>query len=311
MSTVHDSAGERATEALEEAADATVHGGGDAPSRAVELLGRVGLVAYGLVHVLLAGLTVRLALGASGIEADQQGAVHEVAGLGLLGQLLLVVFVAGLVAFAVWQGCAAAVGFRWVSGGERLRKRVGAVAKTIAVLAVAVAAVRTVIGDPTSGRAGPQLLVSSLLELPGGRALVWVAAAVVLIVAGTMVYTGLSRSFLGDLVDAVPPRVRRVAAALGLLGNLARAVAFGGVGVLLAVGGLRGDPRRVGGFDLALREMAAQWRGMAPLLVVAAGLAAFGVYCFVDARYRRAGVGTPAITRSRSRAVPGARDAAT
>lgn len=290
---------ERVTDTLEEAAEAAVHGGGDAPSRAVELLGRGGLVAYGVVHLVLAGLAVRLALGTRGVEVDQQGAVHEVAGLGPAGRLLLVVVVAGLVAFGLWQACASAVGFRWVSGAERFRKRVGAVAKTIAVLAVAVAAVRTVIGDPTSGRAGPQWLVGSLLGLPGGRLWVFLAGAVVLVIAATMVYTGLSRSFLGDLVDDVPRGIRRVAAGLGLVGNLARAVAFGAVGVLFAVAGVRGDPGRVGGFDLALRELTRQWQGVAPLLLVAAGLAAFGAYCFGDAHYRRAGVATDRITRPR------------
>ena len=56
--------------------------------------------------------------------------------------LLLVVFVAGLVAFAAWQIAATVAGFRWVSGGERFRKRVGAASKAVAVLAVALATPR-------------------------------------------------------------------------------------------------------------------------------------------------------------------------
>ncbi|WP_279389640.1 DUF1206 domain-containing protein [Pseudonocardia endophytica] len=104
-----------------------------------------------------------------------------------------------------------------------------------------------------------------------------------------MIFTGAARTFLGDLVDGVPRRVRAVAAVLGAYGNLARAVVFGAVGVLLfAEAALHGDPVRTGGVNEALRGVAVAGRGVLPLLVVSAGLAAYGVYCLVDARYRRA-----------------------
>jgi Domain of Unknown Function (DUF1206) len=161
-------AAHEAGHAAHQAADRTVHGGGDAPSRLVEILGRAGLVAYGAVHLLVAGLGMVLALGGSPVEVDQQGAASVVASAGAVGVLLLVVFVAGLVAFAAWQVTAAATGFRWVSGGERFRKRVGAASKAIAVLVVAAVAARTAIGDAATGRSGPQLLVGWLLGLPLG-----------------------------------------------------------------------------------------------------------------------------------------------
>jgi hypothetical protein len=74
---------------------------------------------------------------------------------------------------------------------------------------------------------------------------------------------------------------------LGAAGNLARAVAFGAVGVLFAIAALRGDPSRVGGLDAALRELVSRWQGVTPLVAVSLGLGAFGVYCVLDARYRR------------------------
>lgn len=282
-----EAVGEAAGHAILEAGDRAVHGGGDAPSRLVELLGRAGLVAYGAVHLLVAGLGLRLAFGQAS-EVDQQGAVSAVAAVGLAGVLVLVLFVAGLVAFAVWQVTAAVAGFRWVSGGERFRKRVGAAAKAIAVLAVAVVAARTVLGDREGGRAGPQKLVVWLLGLPLGWLLVAAVAVTVVVIACSMVYTGLARTFMGDLVDDVPGGVRRVAVVLGAAGNLARAVAFGAVGVLFGVAAIHVDPARVGGLDEALRVLVSQWQGVTPLVAISLGLAAFGVYCFFDARYRRA-----------------------
>lgn len=276
-----------AEHAAHEAKDYTLHGGGDAPSRVVEVLGRAGLVAYGAVHLLVAFLGLRLAFG-SAAEVDQQGAVATVASVGTAGIVVLVLFAAGLLAFAVWQITAAAAGFRWVSGGERFRKRVGAAAKAIAVLAVAFVAARTVLGDAASGRAGPQKLVTWLLGLPAGRLLVGAVAVTVVVIAVSMVYTGVSRSFMGDLVDDLPAWAHRAGVVLGAVGNIARAVAFGAVGVLFAVAALQSDPSRVGGLDAALRDLVSRWQGVAPLVVLSVGLGAFGLYCVLDARYRRA-----------------------
>ncbi|WP_328302404.1 DUF1206 domain-containing protein [Actinomycetospora sp. NBC_00405] len=287
MTTEH-TAGEAVEDVAEEAVDRTLHGGGDAPSRLVELLGRAGLIAYGAVHLLVAGLGLRLAFGARAAEVDQQAAVAAVASVGTAGTVLLVVFVAGLVAFAVWQIAATVAGFRWVSGGERFRKRVGAASKAIAVLAVALAAARSVLGDQQSGRAGPQKLVTWLLALPAGNLLVAAVAITVMVIAGTMIYTGVARTFMGDLVDDMPAGARRAAVVLGAVGNVARAAAFAAVGVLFAVAALRGDPARVGGLDAALRELVSRWQGVSPLVLISLGLAAFGLYCVLDARYRRA-----------------------
>jgi hypothetical protein len=286
--TTEHTAGEAVEDAAEEAVDRTLHGGGDAPSRLVELLGRAGLIAYGAVHLLVAGLGLRLAFGARAAEVDQQAAVAAVASVGTAGTVLLVVFVAGLVAFAVWQIAATVAGFRWVSGGERFRKRVGAASKAIAVLAVALAAARSVLGDRQSGRAGPQKLVTWLLALPAGNLLVAAVAITVMVIAGTMVYTGVARTFMGDLVDDMPAGARRAAVVLGAVGNVARAAAFAAVGVLFAVAALRGDPARVGGLDAALRELVSRWQGVSPLVLISLGIAAFGFYCVLDARYRRA-----------------------
>ncbi len=52
----------------------------------------------------------------------------------------------------------------------------------------------------------------------------------------------------------------------------------------------RGEIRAAAEVHAFVRWSLAQaGRGALPLVVVSAGLAAFGVYCFVDARYRRAG----------------------
>ncbi|MCW0212105.1 MAG: DUF1206 domain-containing protein [Pseudonocardia sp.] len=263
-------------------------GPSDAPGPVVDLLGRVGLVGYGVVHLLVAWLAVQIALGTPAGNADVQGAVASVASTRF-GSAALVVAVVCLVAFALWQVTAAVLGFRWVSGGERVRKRVGAVSKAIAMLGLAAAAATFLAGGRSSGDAGAQAATADLLLLPAGRFLVAGAAVAVLVVAVAMVYTGVRRTFMGDLdVRHLPDGVRHGIETVGVIGHVARALAFGVVGVLLGTAALASDATRAGGLDAALRLLGATPLGASVLVVVGLGFGAFGLFCIADALTRRA-----------------------
>jgi hypothetical protein len=193
------------------------------------------------------------------------------------------------VAFALWQLTAAVLGFRWVSGGERVRKRVGAVSKAIAMLGLAAAAVAFLRGRRRSGDAGARATTADLLALPAGRLLVAGAAVVVLVIAVAMTYTGVRRTFMDDLdVRHLPEGVRHGIEILGAIGHVARALALGVVGVLLGTAALASDAARAGGLDAALRLLATTPLRASVLIVVALGFAAFGLFCIADALTRRA-----------------------
>ncbi|MEJ2890896.1 DUF1206 domain-containing protein [Actinomycetospora aeridis] len=259
----------------------------DAPGHWSEVLGRVGLGAYGVVHLLLGWLAAEIAaLGARG-SVDQRGAVAIVAHGGLVGWFVLLVATVCLVTFAVWQVRAAAVGFRWVEQrGLRLRKRIGAAAKVVGVGGVVYVAVRYLLRAPGDG-SDLQFLTAEAFGLPGGRLLVLAAAVVVLVTAVTTAFTGIRATFLGDLVpEKLTPGLRHTARWLGAVGNLTRAVAFAAIGVLGVVAVLDDDPDRVGGLDLALRTLADHTLGTAALAIAGVGFAAYGLYCLVDAYAR-------------------------
>ena len=173
-----------------------------------------------------------------------------------------------------------------MSGGERLRKRVGAVAKAIAMVALAAVVLRYLMGR--GGAAGNSSAVSvgaDLLALPAGRALLGLAAVVMLVLAAAMTYTGVRRTFMGDLdVRRLAPSARRAIESVGALGHLARAAALAVVGSAAVVA----DLRRAGGLYAALRALGETGLGDTLLTVVALGFAAFGLYCLVDAATRRA-----------------------
>ena len=255
----------------------------DAPAW-VEHIGRGGLVAYGAVHLAVGALAVRIVTLDPRTHADPRGAIAVIARGGAAGRLLLALGVVALVAFACWQIRAAAVGFRWAAPEERWRKRVGAVAKAAGVLSVAWLAARFALHDPGSRR-GLRDLVAEVFAHSGGRLLVGAVAVAVLIMSGTMTYTAVRGTFMSDLCPErlAAPGLRRATLVAGSVGNLTRAVTFAVVGLLTADAVIDDDPDRIGGVDLALRTLADHTLGAVALLVTAAGFAAYGLYCGVDA----------------------------
>jgi hypothetical protein len=78
------------------------------PGPVVDVLGRVGMVGYGVVHLLVAWLALQVAIGVPRVSADAQGAVGTLARTRF-GGLALGIGAAGLIAFALWQLTAAAI----------------------------------------------------------------------------------------------------------------------------------------------------------------------------------------------------------
>jgi hypothetical protein len=263
-------------------------GRSDAPGRVVDVLGRIGLVGYGVVHLVVAWLALQVAFGVPDAPPDAGGAVGTIARTPG-GAVALAVAVVGLLAFALWQVTAAAIGFRWVQGGERMRKRVGAVAKSIAMTALAVIVIDYLTGMGSADATTVQQVAADVLELPAGRVLLGLAAAVLVGIAGAMTYTGVRRTFMGDLdVRGLGPGVRHAIEVTGAAGHLARALAVAVVGGLAGAAALFADPAWAGGLDTALRALGSTVAGAWLLAVVAAGFAAFGLFCMADAATRRA-----------------------
>jgi hypothetical protein len=76
---------------------------------------------------------------------------------------------------------------------------------------------------------------------------------------------------------------------LGIVGYVAKGIAYGVAGVLLVTAARTYDPAKARGLDAALRTLAAQPYGQLLLAIIAAGLAAFGVFCLLQMRYRKVG----------------------
>lgn len=249
------------------------------------------MVCYGVVHIIVAYLAVRVAFGDSEQQADQKGAIQEV-GSTFFGSVVLWVLAIGLVAFGLWQLMMAATSFHWVQKkGKRTRKRIAAVAKGVIGISIGLYAWRLVTGSGggQSGNQGQQEWTAKLMSLPAGRVLVGIVAAVIIGVAIAEIRRGVKKSFVKDLdMQDLPIGTQRWVTRLGRFGYVAKGVVFGIVGILLGIAAFQAKPQEAGGLDRALKTLAAQPFGTVALVVVAVGLAAFGVYCFAAARAHKA-----------------------
>ncbi|WP_433789418.1 DUF1206 domain-containing protein [Actinoplanes sp. CA-252034] len=253
-----------------------------------QLLGRVGLAAYGLVHFTIAYLAVRVALGASGAKADKGGALATIAAQPG-GRALLWAVTVGLAMLVLWRLGEATVGLRWVQPRhKRIRKRIESALTAVLFGLLAVSAGKLAAGAGADSGNQQKALTARVLALPIGQLLVGAVGVALLAVATYEIYRGVRKKFVEDLdLSTASPTARNAAIRLGQAGYPALGIAYGIIGILIITMAVTYRPNKAVGLDAALSTLAAQPYGTASLLLVAAGLACFGLYCLFDARYRR------------------------
>ena len=258
-----------------------------ADSGPVRTLGRVGLVGYGVVHLLVAYLAVRVALG-GGAKADKTGALQTVAEQPG-GRLFLWLLTTGLVALAVWQLAEAGWGHRHRRPPRRRTvQRLVSLGEAVVAGALAFSSFKVASGKGGRSKEEKAALVDKVFEWPAGELLVALAGLGIVAVAVYLVHRGVSRSFVDDLdLAGAEPHARAAAIRFGQVGWPGLGAAYGIVGLLLVWSAATYDPEKATGMDTALKTLAGQPYGTFLLLVTAAGLACFGSYCLFDARYRR------------------------
>lgn len=270
---------------LSSAADKAEELGDSAP---VEAFARLGLVAYGVVHLLIGWTALAIAWGGSpGRAADGSGALKTLA-VQPFGQGLLGLVAAGLVALALWQAGEAAWGYRDREGVKRARKQIAGLGKAAFYLALGVSAASVALGGGTSSSKAQQERTSGVLSWPGGRTIVIVAALAIVGIGLAHLRRGLVKSFRKELdCLAMSPQALEGATRLGQVGYVAKGIALGVVGGLVGYAAWTFDPEKSRGLDGALRTIFEQPGGGVLLTAVAGGLMAFGLFAVVQARYRR------------------------
>ncbi|GAB2768680.1 DUF1206 domain-containing protein [Amycolatopsis magusensis] len=251
----------------------------------MQLAARLGLVAYGVVHLLVAWLAVQVALG-SGEKADKTGALQSLSG-GTGGDVLLWLIAVGLAVTSLWQLFSAATG-SWSSGQERWL-RVMNLGEAILFGYLAFSAGKLAAGSPASSTDTAQFgLIDGLLRESWGKTVVVVLGLAVIAAGVFIARHGIARRFCREQDFGRASKVTRKAVIrLGQAGYTALGTVYAVVGALVVVAALQHKPEQATGIDVALKNLAGRPYGAVLLVALAIGLAAFAVFSVFDARFRR------------------------
>jgi hypothetical protein len=246
---------------------------------------RVGLVGYGIVHLLVGWLALQLAFGDRSGSPDQQGALQQIAQESY-GDVLLWMIGIGLLFMAVWQVFEALWGHTSRDEPKRTIKRVGSAGKVVIYAVVGISAIKFAMEAQSGGKSSTDSMTADLMKQTAGQ---WLVAAVgiVIIVVGVMqVKRGVTKSFTKDLKGGATSGTSGTAVErFGQVGYISKGIAIGVVGILFVWAAWDYDPKKAGGLDTALRKILDQPFGPFLLGAIALGIIAFGLYCFAWAKY--------------------------
>jgi hypothetical protein len=252
-----------------------------------EWFARAGLVARGVVYIVIGVLAIKLALGDGGKTTNQQGALQTIAKQPF-GTVLLIMVAAGLAGYATWRLLRAALGHGAEGGDEDAKERIDGLVSGIGYAALCATAVQILAGSGGGGGSDPDKTTGGVLGWPGGTWLVAIAGAIIIGVGLEQGYKAFKRKFLEDSkTGEMSHRVRQGLTALGVAGYLARMVVFTLIGYFLIKAALDYDPDKAIALDGALAHLGQSSYGPILLGAVAAGLVCFGTYSIVDARFRK------------------------
>jgi hypothetical protein len=254
--------------------------------RVAQVAARAGYVITGFMHLLIAYLVVRIALGASG-NADQTGALAALADTTGGFAALWAVAVA-LVPLTLWRLAETVVGLHPAEHQRDRRdfravNRLKAFGLAVVYAAVAITAVQFALGSRKSSAAQNAGFSARLMQSAQGKAILIMVGLVIVAIGGYFAFKGASRNFLNDLT--VSPG--RTLTGLGICGYVAEGVVLAGAGVLVVVASIRADPSKATGIDGAVKVLRQAPFGTALIILAGSGFAAYGLYSFALSRYSR------------------------
>lgn len=238
----------------------------------VRTAARLGMVAYGVVNLLIGWLALQLALGDQSGSASSSGALHELAQQPL-GAVLVWAVAVGMLLLVVWRVIEVVTDHEW-----------GAGVKAVIYAAIGISAVNVAVGNGSKG--GTDSWTRSLMDMPGGQLLVGAVGLVVIGYGAYQVYKGWTEQFRDDLeAQGQTGDTGRAYLLLGKVGYIAKGIAIGIVGGLFTWAALEHSAKKSGGLDVALQTVLEAPAGPFLLGAIAVGIICYGVFSLARAKH--------------------------
>lgn len=246
-------------------------------TRPFKRLAQLGYAARGVIYLVIGALAIMAATGNSnGETTDSEGAITKILEQPF-GNVMLVILVIGLCGYALWR-LVQAIKDTDDHGrsGKGLTIRAGLLVGAVTHAALAVFAVRLMMGDSSEGDdGGTWLSTTPGLILMGVAGVTVIGAGIAHLIKG---WTARFENYMTVPGWAKP---------LCQFGLMARGVVLCMVGVFLIRSAWRTRVGDIEGTEEALNALAGGTYGPWLLGLVAAGLMAFGLYSLLQAFYRR------------------------
>lgn len=267
-----------------------IEAGAQATKPGIEFLGRLGYAAKGAVYLLIGVLAVQAAMGEGGQTTDQTGALTHIASMPF-GKLILGFLVVGLLGYALWRAVQAFMDTEHKgtdAKGLLARALYLGVAGIYAGLALSAVKLLTSGQGSASSSEKTQGWTAWLMDQPFGVWIIGLVGAAIIANGLAQFYKAWKSSLTEDLhLTDVGAQHADLVTKIGRAGYAARGVAFTMIGGFLVGAAIHHNPSEAQGLDGILATLAAQPFGPYLLGIVAIGLAAYGVFALVEARYRR------------------------
>jgi hypothetical protein len=252
-------------------------------STVFDRLVRCGLVGYGLLHLVVAWVSVSLVRG--GHQRTSQGALqhlaHEPYGVPLLGGMAVAFAV-----LAVWQAIAALVGYRHLKGRRRHVMRAGAGCRVVTYGYLCMSLSRMLLGGQSHGGSSARQTSAGVLAEPFGRVLLGVGGLVVAGIGVGLAVFGMRKGFMDQLDEEARDTARRIPIVLvGQVGYVAKGLAFLLIGGLVCWAAVTDNARKAGSLDQSLAKLVRVPLGAVAVVAIGVGIACFGVYLLARARH--------------------------
>jgi hypothetical protein len=248
----------------------------------IERLARFGLIAKGVVYILLGTLAFMAAFGLAGAsakEANQSNAFLELKEKDG-GTLLLAALVVGLLCYCAWR-------FIQSFSGENKKpvKRVRYFLSGLAYTSLAYSAFQLLFYNK-KGSDQQQQLTASFLSMPLGEAIVIAVAMILSVIGIYQIYYGLSEKYKKHARELNQrEKISQLLLASGKVGYLARGVVWLIISYLLFTAALQHDASRAGNTGAALQFVEKSPLGSYFLGAIGLGLATYGFFNFIRAKY--------------------------
>jgi hypothetical protein len=247
-----------------------------------EMLAKFGYAARGVVFLLVAALALFSSFG--GGRPESKSAISSLLDQPF-GKVWVGIIGIGLFCFVAWrlaQALADSDGHGSDAKGMVIRASLLGSAVTYVGLGIYAIGL-SVFSGGGGGGSGEKGVATWIMSQPFGSYLA-IIAGIGLFAGGVVtMIKGLTRKF--EKYISIPSNASWLTYVC-VYGLVARGVVFAVVGILFAYAGFKVDPDQAGGMADAMDWLSELPGGATIFIVIAAGLAAFGIYNLVAARYR-------------------------